>query len=71
MKELIKDALRDIGLALATAALTVLVLAVICFIDEYMSWVCILVLSTILYTSWRIGQPIIVKRELSKRRKIK
>lgn len=36
-----------------------------------MSWGYILVLSTSLYTSWRIGQPIVAKREIEKRRRLK
>ena len=69
MKELIKDMLKDLGLAIATVVLAGLVLTVICFIDEFiMSWGYVLGLSTILYTSWRIGQPRIAKRERTKRK---
>ncbi|WP_410496365.1 hypothetical protein QTL86_02505 [Cellulosilyticum sp. ST5] len=72
MKELIKDMLKDLGLAIATVVLVGLVLTVTCFIDEFiMSWGYVLVLSTILYTSWRIGQPLVARREKEKRRRMK
>lgn len=67
-----KDMLKDLSLAIATVVLAGLVLTVICFIDEFiMNWGYVLVLSTILYTSWRIGQPIIAKREMKKRGRLK
>ena len=67
-----KDMLKDLSLAIATVALAGIVLTVICFIDEFiMNWGYVLVLSTILYTSWRIGQPIIAKREMKKRGRLK
>ena len=71
MKQLLKDTLKDLGLAIATVVLAGLVLTVICFIDDFMSWGYILVLSTILYTSWRIGQPRIARQEREKRRRLK
>ncbi len=71
MKQLLKDTLKDLSLAIATVVLAGLVLTVICFIDDFMSWGYILVLSTILYTSWRIGQPRIAKHEREKRRRLK
>ncbi len=33
-----------------------------------MSWGYILVLSTMLFTSWKIGQPLVAKRERTKRK---
>lgn len=67
-----KDMLKDLGLAIATVVLAVLVLTLICFIDDFiMSWGYVLVLSTILYTSWRIGQPLVARREKEKRRRLK
>lgn len=36
-----------------------------------MSWGYVLVLSTILFTSWKVGQPRIAKHERAKRKSLK
>ncbi|ADZ84491.1 hypothetical protein Clole_2792 [Cellulosilyticum lentocellum DSM 5427] len=36
-----------------------------------MTWGYILVLSTVLFTSWKVGQPMIAKREKAKRKSLK
>ena len=63
-----KSFLEDLAMAVLTVILAAVLITVICVIDEFMSWECVIVLISVLLTSWKVGQPLIRRREMKKQR---